>query len=134
MSHFGCSCVLSSGEWSPRTRFRDPRSTTRMDTYSPMIGSRDVDVEIGRAWRDHRRHLLDIAFNMLGNLSEAEDVVQEAFTRLVKQDVDRIDNIGGWLVVVVSRLCVDKLRDRRRHPTASDESVGDRRADPALDP
>jgi RNA polymerase sigma-70 factor (ECF subfamily) len=105
-----------------------------MDSHPPATESRDVDVEIGRAWRDNRRHLLDIAFRMLGNLNEAEDAVQEAFTRLVRGDVDRIDNVGGWLVVVVSRLCLDKLRDRRRHPLAPDQSLGDRPADHAVDP
>ena len=35
------------------------------------LGNTDVAVE--QAWRDHRRHVLDIAFRMLGNLSEAED-------------------------------------------------------------
>jgi RNA polymerase sigma-70 factor, ECF subfamily len=96
--------------------------------------SGDVSVEVGRAWRDHRRHLLDIAYRMLGNLGEAEDAVQEAFTRLVRADVQRIDDVGGWLVVVLSRVCLDRLRARRRHPTTPDEAVGDRpdrQADPA---
>jgi RNA polymerase sigma-70 factor (ECF subfamily) len=102
---------------------------------SPTAGnSRDLNVEVGRAWRDHRRHLLDIAFRMLGNLSEAEDAVQESFARLVRADLERIDNVGGWLVVVVSRLCLDRLRDRRRHPTSPDASLGDRPADRVLDP
>ena len=60
--------------------------------------------DISAAWREHRRHLLDIAFRMLGNLAEAEDVVQEAFSRLVVADVDAIDDVGGWLVVVTTRL------------------------------
>lgn len=103
-----------------------------MDPHPTDAG--DVNVEIGRAWRDHRRHLLDIGFRMLGNLSEAEDAVQEAFTRLVRADIDEIDDVGGWLVVVMSRLCLDKLRARRRHPTAPDASLGDRPAEHVLDP
>ncbi len=90
--------------------------------------------ELGQAWRDHRRHGLDIAFRMLGNLAEAEDVVQEAFARLARADVDRIDDVGGWLVVVVSRLCLDRLRSDRRHPTSPEASLGDRPADGAVDP
>jgi RNA polymerase sigma-70 factor, ECF subfamily len=74
---------------------------------------RELDLRVGRAWRDHRRHVLDIAFRMLGSLSEAEDVVQEAFARLVRSDLDRIDDVGGWLVVVVGRLCLDQLRSAR---------------------
>ena len=67
----------------------------------------------GQAWREHRRYLLDVAYRMLGSLSEAEDVVQEAFIRLVRADFDEIQDLRGWLVVVVSRLCLDQLRSAR---------------------
>jgi RNA polymerase sigma-70 factor (ECF subfamily) len=93
-----------------------------------------MDDALGQGWRDHRRHLLDIAFRMLGNLGAAEDVVQEAFTRLARADTDRIDDVGGWLVVVAGRLCLDRLRADRRHPTSPDEWLGDRAADDAVDP
>jgi RNA polymerase sigma-70 factor (ECF subfamily) len=78
--------------------------------------------------------VLDIGFRMLGNLGEAEDVVQEAFARLVRADLDDIDDVGGWLVVVVSRLCLDRLRSGRRHPTSPEASLDDRPADQAPDP
>jgi RNA polymerase sigma-70 factor (ECF subfamily) len=93
-----------------------------------------MDDELGRAWREHRRHVLDIGFRMLGNVAEAEDVVQEAFARLTRADLDRIDDVGGWLVVVVSRLCLDRLRSDRRHPTTPDETLGDRPERGAVDP
>ena len=41
---------------------------------------------------------------------DAEDVVQEAFTRLARTDIADIDDPEGWLVVVTSRLCLDRLR------------------------
>jgi RNA polymerase sigma-70 factor, ECF subfamily len=104
-----------------------------MEPPPPATDRREVDVELGRAWRDQRRHLLDIAFRMLGNLSEAEDAVQEAFARLVRADVARIDDVGGWLVVVVSRICLDKLRSRRRHPAVPDATIGDRPAAGSVD-
>jgi len=105
-----------------------------MERPRPTTDRREVDVELGRAWRDQRRHVLDVAFRMLGNLSEAEDAVQEAFARLVRADVARIDDVGGWLVVVVSRICLDKLRSRRRHPTVPDATVGDGPAAGTVDP
>jgi RNA polymerase sigma-70 factor (ECF subfamily) len=94
----------------------------------------EVDVELGRAWREHRRHLLDIAFRMLGNLGEAEDAVQEAFTRLAAADLSTIDDVGGWLVVVVSRLCLDNLRAKQRHPTVADSAVVERAGGAGVDP
>jgi RNA polymerase sigma-70 factor (ECF subfamily) len=78
--------------------------------------------------------VLDIGFRMLGNLSEAEDVVQEGFARLARADIDQIDDVGGWLVVVVSRLCLDRLRSGRRHPTSPEASLGDRPAAGDVDP
>jgi len=67
-----------------------------------------------RAWRDNRRYLLDVAYRMLGSISEAEDIVQEAFVRLVRADLDEILDIRGWLAVVVSRLCLTSSA-RRGH-------------------
>jgi RNA polymerase sigma-70 factor, ECF subfamily len=84
-----------------------------MSENRPSPDPRELDLRVGRAWRDHRRHVLDIAFRMLGSISEAEDVVQEAFARLVRADLDEIDDVGGWLVVVVGRLCLDQLRSAR---------------------
>jgi RNA polymerase sigma-70 factor (ECF subfamily) len=51
---------------------------------------------------------------MLGDRGDAEDVVQEAFTRLLRTDVDELDDVRAWLVTVVSRLCLDQLRSARR--------------------
>jgi RNA polymerase sigma-70 factor, ECF subfamily len=85
-------------------------------------------------WETHRRRMLDLAFRMLLDLGDAEDVVQEAFTRLARADIAGIDDAEGWLVVVTSRLALDKLRTRRRHPTDVLE-VGDDPFDPhATDP
>ena len=68
---------------------------------------------IAELWEDHRRYLRDLAFRMLGNISDAEDMVQEAFVRLMRADTEAIDDVRGWLVVVVSRLCLDHLRSAR---------------------
>jgi RNA polymerase sigma-70 factor, ECF subfamily len=68
-------------------------------------------------WNAHRRRMLDLAVRMLLDLPEAEDVVQEAFVRLARADITDIADPEGWLVVVTSRLCLDRLRTRRRHPT-----------------
>jgi RNA polymerase sigma-70 factor (ECF subfamily) len=95
---------------------------------------RPAGAPLDQAWRDHRRRLLDIAFRLLGNLGEAEDAVQEAFTRLVRADVDRIDDVAGWLVVVVSRLCLDRLRAERRHPTVAVASTEPFDSAPSVDP
>ena len=62
------------------------------------------------AWKDHYPYLVDLAFRMLGNIGAAEDVVQEAFSRLLRAGTDDIQDERGWLIVVTSRLCLDQVR------------------------
>jgi RNA polymerase sigma-70 factor (ECF subfamily) len=66
--------------------------------------------QLADAWRQHRPYVLDLAFRMMGGIGEAEDIVQEAFARLLRADLDDIEDVRGWLVVVVSRLCLDHFR------------------------
>ena len=66
----------------------------------------------------HRPHLQAVAYRMLGSTSEAHDAVQEAWLRLSRSstDTDAIENPGGWLTTVVSRVCLNMLRTRRTRP------------------
>src|SRR6266702_3901823 len=66
-----------------------------------------------QAWEEHHGFLLDVAYRLLGSYTDAEDIVQEAFTRLLRSDLDPIEDVRAWLVVVVSRLCLDYLRSAR---------------------
>lgn len=68
---------------------------------------------ISQAYREHRPYLVDLAFRMLGDLGAAEDVVQDAFARLLRADVDEIVEVRGWLIVVTSRLALDQIRSAR---------------------
>jgi RNA polymerase sigma-70 factor (ECF subfamily) len=93
-----------------------------------------TDSRLGDLWQAHHRYVLDIAFRMLGSVSEAEDVVQEAFVRLLGVDVDEINDVRAWLVVVVGRLCLDQLGSARvRHEARTDQpyEVVAEAADPA---
>ena len=85
-------------------------------------------------WAAHRRRMLDLSLRMLLDLPDAEDVVQEAFSRLARADISAIGDPEGWLVVVTSRLCLDRLRTRGRHPTAVLDFAEDRADSHAPDP
>ncbi|MBJ3783103.1 sigma-70 family RNA polymerase sigma factor [Devosia sediminis] len=61
----------------------------------------------------NRPRLLSIARRLLGSSGDAEDAVQDAWMRFSGND-GAIDNPGAWLTTVVSRLCLDRLRSRRR--------------------
>jgi len=61
----------------------------------------------------NRSHLRAVAYRMLGSLSEADDVVQEAWLRLSRSDVESVENLSGWLTTVVARVSLDMLRSRK---------------------
>jgi RNA polymerase sigma-70 factor (ECF subfamily) len=58
----------------------------------------------------HRPRLLGIAYRMLGSAADAEDVVQDAWLRWNETAVDALDSAEAWLVTVVTRLSIDRLR------------------------
>lgn len=72
-----------------------------------------TDPALADVWREHHRYLLDVAYRMLGSVSEAEDIVQDAFARMLRIDLAEIHDVRGWLVVAVTRLCLDQLRSAR---------------------
>ncbi|VTU41108.1 putative RNA polymerase sigma factor FecI [Variovorax sp. PBS-H4] len=63
-----------------------------------------------RAFDRHRKRLLGIAYRMLGSAADAEDVVQDAWLRWNDATIDALDNPEAWLVTVVTRLSIDRLR------------------------
>ena len=74
---------------------------------------------------------------MLGSPSEADDAVQEVWLRLRRSDTADIENLGGWLTTVVSRVSLDMLRtraSRREDPSASGKAEPAVRSDAATDP
>ncbi len=62
-----------------------------------------------------------MAFRILGSDADAQDVVQEAWTRYAAVDADGIRNVQAWLTTVVTRLCLDVLRRSREQPRRPEE-------------
>lgn len=69
------------------------------------------------AFAQARPHLRAVAFRLLGSVADADDAVQDAWLRAAGQHSDVIENPTGWLTTVVSRICLDKLKARRRQGT-----------------
>lgn len=61
---------------------------------------------------EHRAHLRDVAYRLLGSRAEADEAVQEAWLRLDRAEPTDVANPRGWLTAVVSRICLDMLRSR----------------------
>jgi RNA polymerase sigma-70 factor, ECF subfamily len=69
----------------------------------------------GDAYRDLRPLLFSIAYRMVGSVSEAEDLVQEAFLRFHRavSGGEEVDSPRAWLAAVTTRLAIDHLRSAR---------------------
>jgi RNA polymerase sigma-70 factor (ECF subfamily) len=67
----------------------------------------------GDAFAACRPRLLGIAYGMLGELTEAEDVVQDAWLRWDRADREVLRNPESFLVTVTTRLALDRLRSAR---------------------
>jgi RNA polymerase sigma-70 factor (ECF subfamily) len=63
-----------------------------------------------------RRQLTNLAYRLLGSLAEAEDAVQETYTRwyaMSRRQQDAIESPGAWLTTVAGRICLNVLGSAR---------------------
>lgn len=63
------------------------------------------------AFEAERKRLKQIAYRMLGSITEADDVVQDAWLRW--RDANGVEQPAAWLTRVTTRLCLDRLRADR---------------------
>jgi len=61
----------------------------------------------------HRANLLRVAYRMLGSMSDAEDLVQEAYIRWAETDQAAVMVPAAFLRRVVTRLCLDHIKSAR---------------------
>src|ERR671914_949309 len=85
---------------------------------------------LARRFQEHRPRLRAIAYRMLGSTSEADDALQEAWIRLSRSNAAQIDNLKAWLVTVVGRVALNKLRSRK---TRREEPLDAHLPDPIVD-
>jgi RNA polymerase sigma-70 factor (ECF subfamily) len=72
-----------------------------------------MQTEAQTVFEAQRRHLRGVAYRMLGSVSDAEDVVQEAYLRWRTVDAASVAEPRAFLTRVVTRLCLDHLKSAR---------------------
>src|SRR5262249_13521124 len=91
---------------------REVRDTLTMQSGS-VHGQPDPVVS---ALVSERRQLINLAYRLLGSLTEAEDAVQETYARwyaMTRQQQQAIEAPGAWLTTVISRICLNLLGSAR---------------------
>jgi RNA polymerase sigma factor (sigma-70 family) len=81
----------------------------------PGPGDGQLDPSLS-AVMSERRQLINLAYRLLGSLSDAEDVVQETYARwyaMAQRQRAAIESPGAWLTKVASRICLNLLGSAR---------------------
>ncbi|HSN33089.1 MAG TPA: sigma-70 family RNA polymerase sigma factor, partial [Ideonella sp.] len=81
------------------------------DTLAPLPAADDPDDDgVDTLFAAARPRLFAIAYRMLGTRADAEDVLQDAWLRWHRADRASLQSAEAWLVTVVTRLAIDRLR------------------------
>lgn len=78
-----------------------------------------------------RSRLVRLAYRMLGSVTDAEDVVQDAYGRWLVSDQDSVRDPAAFLRVIVTRLCLNQLKSARRR---RETYIGPWLPEPIFDP
>lgn len=69
-----------------------------------------MSIDKAQIFERYRQTLEGLAYRMLGNLTEAQDAVQETYIKWHKQDSNTLHNYRAWLITVCTRICLNQLK------------------------
>jgi len=81
------------------------------------------------SFAEYRSLLFSVAYRMLGSVSDAEDMVQDAFLRWQRASDHDIESPKAFLITIVSRLCINYLESAR---VRREEYVGEWLPEPLI--
>lgn len=70
------------------------------------------------AFARSRGRLRSLAYRLLGSVEDADDLLQELFIRWHETEVRDLRTPDAWLTTVMTRLCLDRIRARKREREA----------------
>ena len=74
-----------------------------------------IEPDATTLFEGERRHLLGVAYRLLGTVADAEDVLQDVFERWLRIDHTGIANPAAYLTTMTTRASIDRLRAARAH-------------------
>ena len=124
--------VIATQPFVKERSLPDPReSEARQSTSSRPVAEVSLaeacaSGEIGafeKLYQLHGGRMKSVAWNLLGNESDAEDAVQEAFLKAFRgrNNFQGQASLATWLHRIVVNTCLDERRRARRHP--QDEAI-----------
>ena len=72
-----------------------------------------TDDQLAREFAEHRAVLVGAAYRVVGSVSDAEDVVQEAWLRWSAIEHDDIRDVRAYLIRITTRLALNRLREQK---------------------
>lgn len=73
-----------------------------------------AQISVSDCFLADRPRLMSIAHRILGSVADAEDAVQTVWLRMQASPDVPVENVPAWLTTVVTRVCIDQLRERSR--------------------
>jgi RNA polymerase sigma-70 factor (ECF subfamily) len=72
-----------------------------------------TDEQLAREFDQHRSVLVGAAYRVVGSVTDAEDVVQEAWLRWTGVDHDEVRDTRAYLIRITTRLALNRLRQQK---------------------
>jgi len=73
-----------------------------------VLDGTDEFTNLELAVRQHARFVFKVAYGVLRNSHDAEDVVQEVFLRAHRKGTEGVQDLPAWLATIAFRLALDR--------------------------
>ena len=88
----------------------NPASFTILPQETSVLDGTDESAAFELSVRQHSRFVFKVAYGVLRNSHDAEDVVQEVFLRVHRNGTRGVRDLPGWLATIAFRLAIDRTR------------------------
>lgn len=112
------------------------QDTSKREAETPVVPDRAHAERVAQLFRDHNSLLIRFLVTRLQSVSEAREVAQEAYVRVLQLDKPGASNLlRAYLFRVAQNLAIDRMRRRAvRHQVPLDEATMDEVAEDLSEP